>query len=522
MTDSHQLLADYCQHGSDAVFRELVSRFVGLVYSTALRLVGGDTHQAEDVTQTVFVDLARQARTLPADVRLGGWLHRHTCFVAAHIARGERRRQARERQAVEMNALQTHPEADFSQVAPLLDEAINELADADRTAILLRFFEQQDFRAVGAALGSTEDAARMRVTRALEKLEEFLKRRGVKTTAASLGVVLAAKVIQAVPMGLTTTISTAAALAGTALAATATATAPKAIVMTTMQKIAVTGALTAAVGVGIYQAKEAHDARVEVRTLRQQQAPLVEQVQRLKGEKDTTAMRLLTLASTLERARTNSSELLKLRAEVTRLRSEAEALAAEAMEARAAQTDMLQVLSNLPPVRKFVSTTAAAASWGQTIVTGGWKLPGGRRAIILVQPYPGNANNQITLRSTILEYSEDAGEKLGLTQFNFDEHALDGTVARATAHTINVEQSEAVLNTAKSTEGVNVLEAPGVSTISGRQAQIQAVDIHALPSGQRYPTGPVIDFIPTISHDGEGIELVMTAQLDYPVQPARK
>jgi len=247
MTDSQQLLADYRQHGSDAAFRELVSRFVGLVYSTALRLVGGDTHQAEDVTQTVFVDLARLARTLPSEVRLGGWLHRHTCFVAANTLRGERRRQARERQAVEMNALQNHSEADFSQVAPLLDEAINELAEADRTAILLRFFEQQEFRAVGAALGSTEDAARMRVTRALEKLEDFLKRRGVTTSAASLGVVLTANAVQAAPVGLAVTISTAAALAGTTFAATATATATKAIEVVSRLRVGATVALGVAI-----------------------------------------------------------------------------------------------------------------------------------------------------------------------------------------------------------------------------------------------------------------------------------
>ena len=209
------MLAEYNRNGSDAAFRELVTRYVDLVFSTALRLVEGDTHRAEDVVQIVFVDLARVARTLPADVKLGGWLHRDTCFVAATLMRGERRRQARERQAVEMNTLQNHSEADFSQVAPLLDEAINELGEADRTAILLRFFEQQDFRAVGEALGSNEDAARMRVSRALEKLEEFLKRRGITATAASLGVVLTANAVQVAPVGLVVTISTVAALAGT-------------------------------------------------------------------------------------------------------------------------------------------------------------------------------------------------------------------------------------------------------------------------------------------------------------------
>src|SRR5688572_30082669 len=134
MTDSQALLADYIQSGSDAAFRELVTLYVDLVYSTALRLVDGARHRAEDVTQTVFVNLARTARNLPGEVKLGGWLHRHTCFVAAKTMRGERRRQSRERQAVEMNALQDNSEVNFSLVGPILDEAINELGEADRTA----------------------------------------------------------------------------------------------------------------------------------------------------------------------------------------------------------------------------------------------------------------------------------------------------------------------------------------------------------------------------------------------------
>src|SRR4030095_2152128 len=119
MTDSQNLLAEYVQTGSDAVFRELVTCYVDLVYSTALRLVEGDTHRAEDVAQTVFVDLTRKARTLSNDVMLGGWLHRHTCFVATNTMRGERRRKSRERQAVEMNALNSGP--DLSLVGPILD-----------------------------------------------------------------------------------------------------------------------------------------------------------------------------------------------------------------------------------------------------------------------------------------------------------------------------------------------------------------------------------------------------------------
>src|SRR5258708_1128761 len=160
MTDGQPLLAQYVETGSGTAFCELGDRYVGLGYSPAVRLVNGDTHLAEDVTQTVFVDLARMARTLSPEVRLGGWLHRHTCFVASKTMRGERRRQARERQAVEMNALQDNSRTDLSWIAPILDDAINELGEADRTAILLRFFEQHDFRSVGEALGSNEDTAR--------------------------------------------------------------------------------------------------------------------------------------------------------------------------------------------------------------------------------------------------------------------------------------------------------------------------------------------------------------------------
>jgi RNA polymerase sigma factor (sigma-70 family) len=105
MRDGQKLLAEYVQRGSEPAFRELVNRYLDLVYSAALRLVNGDPHLAEDVAQKVFVDLARMAGSLSKQVMLGSWLHRHTCFVARNAVRGERRRQNRERQAAEMSAL---------------------------------------------------------------------------------------------------------------------------------------------------------------------------------------------------------------------------------------------------------------------------------------------------------------------------------------------------------------------------------------------------------------------------------
>src|SRR6185369_10847275 len=114
---------------------------------------------------------AQKARTLSSKVMLGGWLHQHTYYVATRAVRSERRRQTREREALEMNTLMDDSGAQWRQLAPVLDEAITQLGNEDRTAILLRFFEQRDFRSVGEALGSNEEAARKRVNRALEKLQ---------------------------------------------------------------------------------------------------------------------------------------------------------------------------------------------------------------------------------------------------------------------------------------------------------------------------------------------------------------
>lgn len=216
--DSIKLLRDYAERGDEAAFRELVARYIDLVYSTAVRRVGGDAELGRDVAQMVFTDLARKAESLCSVELLGGWLHRHTGFVASSIVRGERRRQAREQETVEMNALQDSPDSLWQQMAPLLDETMDVLEAPDRQAIVLRFFERRDFRAVGAALGISDDAAQKRVTRALEKLRELLANRGVTLSLALLGSFMAGRAVSAAPVGLANEV------AKTALAGAASAT----------------------------------------------------------------------------------------------------------------------------------------------------------------------------------------------------------------------------------------------------------------------------------------------------------
>ena len=135
MTDDLQLLRRYTEERAEPAFGELVARHIDLVYSAALRVVGGDRQLAQDVTQTVFADLARKARSLPREVVLAGWLYRHACFTAAKSVRAERRSKTREKTAMEMNALHDSSEPNWEQIAPVLDEAMGHLSASDRDAI---------------------------------------------------------------------------------------------------------------------------------------------------------------------------------------------------------------------------------------------------------------------------------------------------------------------------------------------------------------------------------------------------
>ena len=215
MMDDEQLLGAYARERSESAFGELVARHIDFVYSTALRVVNGDSHLAQDVAQTVFIHLARKAGSLPDDVALPGWLHRLTCYTATKAVRAERRRQSREQTAMEMRALDDNTRPEWEQVAPYLDESLNRLNSADRDALVLRFLKQQDLRAVGVALGISDDAAQKRVDRALEKLHVLLKHRGATLSAAALGTALATEAVTAAPAGL------AASVAGAALASAA-------------------------------------------------------------------------------------------------------------------------------------------------------------------------------------------------------------------------------------------------------------------------------------------------------------
>ena len=229
MADDMELVREFAARRSDAAFETLVSRHINLVYSVALRQVR-DPHLAQEIAQAVFIILARKAGSLGPKTILSGWLFRTAQYASADALKIQRRRQHREQEAYMQSVLNcgcdapsqpTNEEA-WTQIAPLLDAAMLRLGEKDRNAIVLRYFENKNLREVGAAMGASEDSARVRINRALEKLRKFFAKRDVMLSATVIATAVSANSVQAAPVGLAATISAAAVKSSAVAASTLT------------------------------------------------------------------------------------------------------------------------------------------------------------------------------------------------------------------------------------------------------------------------------------------------------------
>jgi RNA polymerase sigma factor (sigma-70 family) len=202
MTDDMALVRDYARSNSEMAFSALVSRHINLVYSVALRQVR-DTHLAEEITQAVFVILARKAGTLGPKTILSAWLCRTARYASANALTIQRRRQLREQEA-HVQSLLNESENDaqsetWKQIAPLLDHAMAQLGEKDHDAIVLRYFNDKNLKDIGAALGLSEEAAKKRVTRAVEKLRKFFVKHGIASTSETIAGAISVNSIQVAP-----------------------------------------------------------------------------------------------------------------------------------------------------------------------------------------------------------------------------------------------------------------------------------------------------------------------------------
>ena len=351
MTSDLDLLRQFARENSQDAFAEIVRRHLDLVYSAARRQVRMP-QSAEEVAQSVFADLARDAGKISGTgvspvSSLTPWLYAVTRRTAIDVVRKESRRRLREQIAVEMNNMDA-TQNDWRQIEPLLDDAMAALEETDRSAILLRYFENKSLREVGEALGASEDAAQKRVSRAVERLREFLAKHGVTVGAGALVALVSANAVQAAPVGLSVTI-----LIGVVSAATTAG-------ITIIHKLLMAGLTAATVGIGIYTVH----LQKRLDRLQQQQTPWAEQIQQLQRERDeaTNALAVVEAENLQLQSDQSEVELLRLRDEVTRLRNQ--------LKHSAEITTFTSIWTNWNNDQSLGSFYAVAATATETVAVG--------------------------------------------------------------------------------------------------------------------------------------------------------
>lgn len=500
-TSDLELLRQYNDQKSEAAFAELVDRHLPLVYSAAFRQLRS-RELAQEVAQSVFADLARKASRFDSATIVPAWLYQVTRRTSIDCIRSESRRQLREQAAFELAEMNSDT-TEWKAIEPLLDEGMESLEEQDRDAILLRYFDNKSLREVGALLGVSDDAAQKRVSRAVERLREYFFSRGRTITASTLVMLLATNAAQAVPAGIAIGVYTSV-TAGATVAVAASVT--KAAVMTTLQKGLLTALVVGLAGVGIYEARENFKMRDRVQVLGRQQAPLESRIQQLEKERDEANQQLLALQEAGERWKRDYRDLLKLRGEVGLLKKQL----AEVPKTNSANAAVQEEVVDTSPVVTLKAHLRATVHWDNALVTGGWTTPGGKRAIVLAVPGRVPDDNAPTLKieTKIIELPE---EKLN---WFLEKQTADGV----STGVLGVEAYKAFMKMANTTAGVDVLSAPAISTLDGRACEISVTDTRNI-GGKDFTTGPVINFIPKISADGQAVELEMSAVLTLLRQP---
>jgi RNA polymerase sigma factor (sigma-70 family) len=442
---------------------------VNLVYSAALRQVRS-SQLAEEITQSVFSDLAKNADKLKPETILTAWLYQVARRTAIDVIRKESRRQLREQIAVEMNAMNATAN-DWTQIEPLLDDAMAALDETDRSAILLRYFENKNLREVGETLGTNEDAAQKRVSRAVEKLREFFSKRNVTIGTSGLTVLISANAVQAAPLGLAATISAAAILTGTTISTSTAVAVTQTIAMTT--KILIAAALIIIAGAGIFEAHQATQ-------LREQNKLLSQQIVQLQTDNENLSNRFAEVGDAKKLSEAQFDELLKLRGEMGVLRRQLGELTEKNHTLQDVNASMFDSRTNslVPQIHikaRFIAIPKGT-SYGLEKIFGG-----------------------------------QASEKDGFSGI-LDNKNFQFSLQELQSH-----------------DGVETLAEPEAVTTSGRQMQMratQAINVltnFTLQESNNTPnlvaqtttveTGPVLDVIPRVLPDGYTIELPTIAQV---------
>ncbi len=474
MLADKELLGQYAKCRSESAFAELVRRHLPLVYSAALRQVGRDSHLAEDVCQAVFADLARKAAQLAGRDSIAGWLYTSARFAASKTVRSEVRRRSREEAASAMNQETTN--VPWAGLRDLLDTAMAELGEKDREAIVLRYFEARDLAVVGAALGTTENAARMRVDRALDKLRCVLEKRGVTATGAALAAALAASTTEAVPTGLASTV-----------AAAAAATAP-------------------AAGGGLLTLAAAAVVAASLAVIVWSQIPSV-------SPGSTVAAPTIVAPGKTESV-TTAEELDPPKGDPYQLQKISQRHDAQVRAHHAAANDWLSLaMKDEPGVKKYGAQLKATVAPGDTLVGGGWKIAAGTRMLFLITPnLDTNGPDQVTISSRILNVPETM----------FDSSQLQGFRSADNGDAVVQQMPTTTANQLANGSNVWVQSAPRLTTSLGCPGELSSTEANPSSNSQDGRVGTTVRFDPSRATDGASINLdfaVCCALPDPPEPP---
>ena len=503
MIGDKQLIRQYAAQRSEPAFAELVRRHLKMVYGAALRQVHGDAHLAEDVAQSVFSDLARKAGKLQHNHSIAGWLHASTRFAAANAMRAETRRRTREQAVVSMNEMNSNANASWNELRPMIDEALEELGGADREAIVLRYFEAYEFSLVGAALGVSENAARMRVDRALEKLRAILQKRGMATTGAALAGALAESSATAVPAQLAAGITSAAlAQVGT----TFVSSAPSILKIIAMKKLSLAAVsvltLSVATVLVVRNLPESNPQKAAASPGATQASP---------GQPGGTAP-----SAGAQGDPDIQKKIVQRHDDQVRARQ-----GPEADEARARwDKELAEFENSMKPetgVKKFGAKIQATLGPGESLVAGRWRTADGKTGLVFVTPQmnpelagAGVISNQVLIAPRLIEVPDEVLDRLGMSTFKAQPDGANQP------ETFSSEQANAMFNTITNAAGIaSIISSPRMVERLGQEGSI-SIGNEELIAGKQQRLGLKINFFPNRSADGSSLDLGMLVQYTIP------
>ncbi len=487
---------------SQASLNEVIRENGDLVYLTALRCLNGNENEARDLAQSVFLDFHHKRQRLAAGTVISGWLYRHTRFMASRFVRAEDRRRRREQEAMRRQLIEAEPSELWESIRPVLDEAMDRLKEADRNVVVLRFLRGLSLRETGVALGISEDAARMRIGRALDRLREVLKAFGIQSASGTLSASLLLASLGSAPAGFAKATTAAVALAG---AAPSAGFLIETLTMTKLKTSLVGLALVVGVGVPYYATQKfARQRAVHERAV----AALHDRIAELEASNKNLAESESALQEQTAKLSRERAELFKLRGRVQSLKRENEQLRGEPETAGAQESP--DGTPDEGPIKTFFGELNTDLRSGEAVVIGGWPVEEGQLGFMVLraEAVEGTPDGQVVVKSGILKGSEDVAHSLNLDAVTTQDGSSSSGV-------LDSEVLDAYLDLEREEGSIEYMGSPMVTTLSGQQATISMAEEREF-EGAMHKVGTTLNVIPEILEDGSTVRVTLLSEWALP------